>query len=79
MCYSCEKDIVENLKATGCSEEEIADFLQEFCCGNKNIGKKMLQKHRSTLVEQMHKEQKKIDCLDYFLYMMQQDKIKIES
>ena len=30
----------------------------------------LLKKHRKTLLDSLHKDQKQIDCLDYLLYMI---------
>lgn len=33
----------------------------------------VLRKHRSSLLERLHKSQKQIDCLDYLIYQIEQE------
>ena len=35
--------------------------------------KRILTRHRRTLLDTVHAEQKKIDCLDYLFYKMEKD------
>ncbi len=64
-------DMVQTLKDAGCDNATIANFVSEIESGNSEEGKRMLERHRRCLLENLHKDQKQIDCLDYFLYMMQ--------
>jgi hypothetical protein len=63
-----EGAVVQNLKDAGCDENTIADFMQKLRQGNELEGLKILQLHRRFLLNQLHDEQKKIDCLDYLVY-----------
>lgn len=65
-----ENAIVQNLKDAGCGQALITEFMEDF--RKKNISKdlKLLQAHRRLLLEKLHKEQKRIDCLDYLVYKM---------
>ena len=36
----------------------------------------LLSGHRKHLLEKLHREEKRIDCLDYLLYQMQKKNIK---
>lgn len=71
-----EEKITQNLKAAGCDCETIDCFLE--CCesGREQEGNKILYKHRKCLLDQVHEEQAKIDCLDYLVYKMREDKLK---
>lgn len=40
-----------------------------FVVGDR-VHSRLLGKHRDTLLDTMHREQKRIDCLDYLLYQM---------
>lgn len=58
----------QNLKDAGCSDEMAEEYLS---CEEQGLtGKQvnMLTMHRCNLVENMHQEQRKIDCLDYLIY-----------
>ena len=46
------------------------DFLKS---GRKKAGMSLLAKHRRFLLDCYHAEQKKIDCLDYLIYKMNQN------
>lgn len=65
-----ENAIVQNLIDAGCGQEFIAEFMEDF--RKKNISKdlKLLAAHRRSLLDDLHKEQKRIDCLDYLVYKM---------
>ncbi len=68
--YDSEEAVAQNLKDAGCGEELIEEFRN--CCrqGRKQEGMRLLGKHRNHLLEAMHREQKRIDCLDYLIYQM---------
>ncbi len=68
-----ENAIVQNLVDAGCGQEFIAEFMEDF--RKKNISKdlKLLAAHRRLLLDNLHKEQKRIDCLDYLVYKMEKE------
>ena len=37
----------------------------------------ILSRHRKTLLDRIHREERKIDCLDYLVYQIEQHKITI--
>lgn len=70
---SREEAVIQNLKDAGCSEGLIGQF-QECCSqGKEKEGIRLLRKHRDTLLDAMHREQKRIDCLDYLLYQIKKE------
>lgn len=66
-----EGAIIQNLKDAGCDQATIQSFLTDFHGGEPSKGIRLLEKHRRTLLEVLHLEQKRIDCLDYLLLMLQ--------
>ncbi len=72
--YRCKKELIQNLKAAGCCEETIDCFIKELDSGNLEQGMMRLAAHRKELLENMHREQKCIDCLDYLVYEMEHRK-----
>ena len=66
-----EEAIVQNLMDAGCSSETVSAFLEEMKEGKLTESLRLLKKHRRYLLEFMHREEKKIDCLDYLLYELQ--------
>lgn len=64
------EDVVQNLKDAGCALEFIEDFLLCFEKEQKEKQLALLEKHRKQLLNTVHKEEKKIYCLDYLVYQM---------
>ena len=65
-----ENAIVQNLIDAGCGQELIAEFMEDFRKENISKDLKLLAAHRRSLLDNLHKEQKRIDCLDYLVYKM---------
>ncbi len=70
LCDS-EESIIQNLRDAGCDERTIAAFLGYIKDGREPEGLRLLKKQRSLLLDTVHQEEKKIDCLDYLVYRMQ--------
>ena len=68
--YRTQEDIVQNLRDAGCDEDIISKFLECVEKGKKPESLRLLKRQRSELLDAVHKEQRKIDCLDYLVYMM---------
>ncbi|MDO4648184.1 MAG: hypothetical protein Q4B26_05990 [Eubacteriales bacterium] len=77
MVYNKKEDIIENLRDAGCDEEDIDCFLTEFCGGSRKVCVKRLREHRKELLEELHASQKRIDCLDYFLYKLEKNEVNL--
>lgn len=60
--------IIQNLKDAGCEQNLIDEFLKL----EKSAQFSLLAKHRSNLLEELHKNQKQIDCLDYLIFNLKQ-------
>ncbi len=65
-----ENAIVQNLIDAGCGQELIAEFMDDLRKDNISKDLKLLEAHRRILLDNLHKEQKRIDCLDYLVYKM---------
>lgn len=63
-----ENRIIQNLKDAGCDNDTIAAFVEDVRKQNITRGLQLLAIHRRTLLDNLHKEQKQIDCLDYLIY-----------
>lgn len=73
--HRSDEDIIQNLKDAGCDEVTIQCFMYKLQSGKQNQGVQLLQKYRCGLLDNLHKDQKQIDCLDYLLFMIKkQDK-----
>ena len=60
-------NIVDNLRDAGCSEELIEQYASA-ASGCARIC--LLKKHRRELLNSIHSEQKKLECLDYLIYQL---------
>ena len=66
--------VVQNLKDAGCTDEMAEKFmaLQDREGGEEQL--KFLSVHRKHLLEQLHRYERQIDCLDYLIYQMEKKK-----
>lgn len=60
--------ITENLEDAGCDQEMITEFFDKN--GKRDEQLRILKRHRQQLLDRVHKEEKRIDCLDYLVYQM---------
>ena len=64
--------ITQNLSDAGCEEPLINEFWRLWREGSRTRCVALLEQHRLHLLERYHREQKRIDCLDYLLYQLNQ-------
>lgn len=74
---TCDAALLKNLEDAGCSETIIERVLA--CCGESGEKRydrqlQILCRYRCQLLEKVHEEQKKLDCLDYLIYSMKKEK-----
>ncbi len=60
--------ITENLKDAGCDQEMITEFFDK--SGKRDEQLRILKRHRQILLDRVHREEKRIDSLDYLVYQM---------
>ena len=67
-----DKDILQNLKDADCSDEFIEEFfkMKEFASTKQLV--QLLYKHKLKLLDCLHDSQKKINCLDYLIFRINQ-------
>lgn len=70
-----EESIIQNLMDSGCAEETIEAFVEHMREEKYSEGLKLLAAHRRTLLDDLHKEQKRIDCLDYLVYKLEKENL----
>ena len=70
--YPSEEAIIQNLKDMGCGQSAIDNFMQCYRCGDIKKGCKLLSLHRQHLLDEVHAGQRRIDCLDYLVYELNQ-------
>lgn len=61
------ESLERNLRDAGCEQE----FIERFLRAGEEDRRKLLCCQRCRLLERLHEEQKKLDCLDYLRYKMQ--------
>ena len=59
-------EMAQALRDAGCTEKEAAALLE------------LLARHRAALLDEVHKSEKKIDCLDYLVYHIKHNKQREE-
>lgn len=62
--------VVQNLRDAGCSESDTERMLQLLEQGKTTELLQSLKCQRCRLIETLHKQQQKVDCLDYLIYQM---------
>ncbi len=68
------KQILENLEDAGCDEALTEQFEALWAKGDQKGQLRLLTGYRCLLLDEIHAGQKKLDCLDYLIYV-----IKTES
>lgn len=65
-----EESVIRNLEDAGCAPDTIQDFMCRCKAGKTAEALRLLAAHRRQLLDQLHREQKRIDCLDYLVYQI---------
>ena len=63
--------VLQNRKDAGCTDEMVEKFMALRGSDDEEQQIRLLSDHRKHLLEKLHREEKRIDCLDYLLYQMQ--------
>lgn len=62
--------VIRNLKDAGCSRRDIEQFLALDQAGRTQEQLALLALHRQKLLDKVHAEEKRINCLDYLVYQL---------
>lgn len=62
--------LLRNLKDAGCSQRTIERFLKSFSLNQILEQKSILAAQRKKLLDNVHKAQQRLDCLDYLLFQL---------
>lgn len=65
-----EENLLQNLKDAGCNSNRIEKIIELYRQGKKEEICRILEKHRENILSNIHKNEKQIDCIDYFIYQM---------
>lgn len=63
--------VIRNLNDAGCDAHTKEKFLEFYFSEKKEDGLRLLQRHRRALLDELHNNQKKIDCIDFFIFKLQ--------
>ena len=67
-----EQSLILNLKDAGCDDALIQQCMELLKSKQEEAVISLLSKHRKYLLDCYHADQKKISCLDFFLYQLNQ-------
>lgn len=63
--------LLDNLKDAGCDTEFVDRFLVLELSGQYQEQLNLLSAHRRHLLDCLHQEERRIDCLDYLVYQIE--------
>ena len=65
------KELIQNLKDSGCDEETIERVCGLCQAGYTEDAIRSLRVFRGGLMEELHQSQHRVDCLDYLVHKLQ--------
>lgn len=65
--------LIRNLDDAGCDKTTQKLFLQSCSDGNVKESMRILQRQRTSLLDEVHDSQKKIDALDFLIFKMRRN------
>ena len=63
--------LLDNLEDAGCDSQFMECFLALEQSGQYREQLKLLSNHRRQLLDRLHREERRIDCLDYLVYQLE--------
>ena len=69
--YNSEEDIIQNLKDTGCNSKQIQELIELYSAGKIDKIYSIMESYRNKVLNNIHKNEKQIECIDYFIYQME--------
>lgn len=74
--YGSTQAVLQNLKDAGCTKEMTQQIIMKLKKNDFEELSKLLEQHRSCLLNLIHDKEKQIDCLDYLVYQIKRNKEK---
>ena len=65
------ESVIQNLADAGCDTEMIQDFMGWFDKGQQAKQLELLEHQRECLLGRVHKDERRISCLDYLVHQIQ--------
>ncbi len=75
----CIFKIRRNQSDAGCDAPLIEHFLELMQNQKRKEQYRLLSQHRASLLEKLHQDQYKIDCLDHMIYTMRKEDKKLNG
>lgn len=66
-----QKAVIQNLRDAGCSGRIVEEFLVLGTQGDTSGQLRLLSQHRRRLLEEVHRTERSIHCLDYLVYQIE--------
>ncbi len=63
--------ILQNLIDAGCDSALAEEYTRQILIGNTQTALNVLCKHRKNLLDEVHTNKKRIDCLDFLIYRIE--------
>ena len=64
------EELNQALRDAGCNDAAAKEFMQLYTEGQTAKAQKLLSQHRKELLDGIHAEERKINCLDFLVYEM---------
>ena len=64
------QSVIQNLEDAGCDSKTVEEFPALNGEGKTGEQLKLLARQRQQLLDRVHKEERRIDCLDYLAYQL---------
>ena len=71
--------VVQNLKDAGCTDEMVEKFMALQDSEGEEQQLRLLSVHRKHLLEKLHRDERRIDCLDYLIYQMEKKRVIVDK
>lgn len=68
--YTSIQAVVQNLEDAECDSQTVEQFMELKKEGKAMEQLNLLSMHRKCLLDRVHAEEKRIDCLDYLVYQI---------
>lgn len=68
-----ERVYYQNLIDAGCTEQAANQMIALLQSGKKGQVFKLLTEYRSELLSRLHVDQRRLDCLDFFIYQIRKN------
>lgn len=74
--YGSRQVVIQNLQDAGCTQKMVQHIMTQLEEDDFEELSKLLEQHRSCLLNLIHDKEKQIDCLDYLVYQIKRNKEK---